>query len=95
MSDPIVLDVMENAGEVVTLSVPAHVRFARYISTLLSPATVSVPLVFLVAFYHMSNLLVPSIYASITLFFLSLGPLVYIVVGVRSGKLSDIDEAIS
>ncbi|HLH63612.1 MAG TPA: phosphatase PAP2 family protein [Ktedonobacteraceae bacterium] len=70
---------------------PRHVRFARIVSTVLTPVSVSLPFVLLVAFYHARNQLAALIYALITLFFLSVGPLIYVVIGVRTGKLSDFD----
>src|SRR5215469_7817281 len=72
-------------------SVPEYMHFARRVSTLLAPAPVSALLVLSVAPYHTHNLLVAYAYAAVTLFFLTLGPLVFILLGVRSGKLSDID----
>jgi membrane-associated phospholipid phosphatase len=70
---------------------PVHIRIARHVSNILAPTTISLPFVFLVAFYQARNQLVAFVYACITLFFLSIGPLMYIVIGVRLGKLSDID----
>ena len=72
-------------------SVPTYMYFARYASTLLAPAPVSGLLVLFVAPYHTRNLLVAYTYAVVTLFFLTLGPLVFVLLGVRSGKFSDID----
>ena len=72
-------------------SVPQYMHFARRVSTLLAPAPVSALLVLFVAPYHTRNLLVAYIYAAVTLFFLTLGPLIFVLLGVRSGKLSDID----
>ena len=69
---------------------PVHIRIARHVSNILAPTTISLPFVFLVAFYQARNQLVAFVYACITLFFLSIGPLMYIVIGVRLGKLSDI-----
>src|SRR5258708_20463621 len=68
-----------------------RVRLARYVSNILAPATISLPAVLLVAFYHSRDQLAALIYALITIFFLSIGPLLYIVIGVRLGKLSDVD----
>lgn len=68
-----------------------HVRLARYVSNILAPAPISLPVVVLVAFYHSRDQLVALIYALITIFFLSIGPLLYIALGVRLGKLSDLD----
>jgi hypothetical protein len=70
---------------------PVHIRVARHVSNILAPATISLPFVFLVAFYHARNQLTAFAYACITLFFLSFGPLLYIFISVRRGKISDID----
>jgi membrane-associated phospholipid phosphatase len=70
---------------------PRHIRIAHHMSNILAPATISLPFVMLVAFYHTQDHLTAFVYACITLFFLSVGPLLYIVIGVRLGKLSDID----
>jgi len=66
-------------------------RIARHVSNILAPATISLPFIFLVAFYQAQDQLKAFIYACITLFFLSVGPLLYIIIGVRLGKLTDID----
>lgn len=68
-----------------------RMRIARYVSYILAPATISLPFILLVAFYQTQDQLSALIYACITLFFLSVGPLLYIIIGVRLGKLSDID----
>ncbi len=70
---------------------PLHTRIARYVSNILAPATISLPLVLLLAFYHAHDPEKALFYAGITLLFASLGPLIYIIIGVRLGKLSDID----
>lgn len=70
---------------------PRYVRFARVVSTVLTPVSVSLPFVFLVAFYHARDQLAALIYALIALFFLSIGPLIYVVIGVRRGRLSDFE----
>ena len=72
-------------------SKPLHVRLARHISNILSPAAISVPLILLVAFYRASSLAGALLYATMTLFFLSIGPFGYILLNVRLGKLSDVD----
>ena len=83
------------AGEQTILEAPGEntkrIRIARYVSYILAPATISLPFILLVAFYQTQDKLSALIYACITLFFLSLGPLLYIIIGVRLGKLSDID----
>ena len=68
-----------------------RIRIARHVSNILAPATISLPFILLVAFYQTQDQLSALIYACITLFFLSVGPLLYIIIGVRLGKLSDID----
>ena len=68
-----------------------RIRVARRVSNILAPATISLPFIVLVAFYQSQDQLTAFIYACITLFFLSVGPLLYIIIGVRLGKLSDID----
>jgi membrane-associated phospholipid phosphatase len=75
----------------VPVAKPRHVRIARHISNILAPAPISLPLVLLVAFYDRRSTASALVYAAITLFFLSIGPLIYIAIGVRLGKLSDID----
>ena len=70
---------------------PRHVRLARAISTILAPATISVPMILLIAFYQASSAASAFAYGVLTLFFLSIGPFAYIVLGVRLGKLSDVD----
>jgi membrane-associated phospholipid phosphatase len=68
---------------------PLHVRFARLVSTVLSPALVALPFIVLVAFYHHQGN--PLLSASIALFFLSVGPMIYIIFGVITGKFTDVD----
>jgi membrane-associated phospholipid phosphatase len=70
---------------------PVHVRVARLVSNILAPVSVSLPLVVLVALYHTQNILRALLYALLTLFFLSIGPLLYILIAVRIGKISDVD----
>jgi len=66
-------------------------RIARHVSNILAPATISLPFILLVAFYQAQDELSALLFACITLFFLSVGPLLYIIIGVRLGILSDID----
>lgn len=70
---------------------PRHVRIARHVSNVLAPATISVPMILLVALYKASNMASALAYAGLALFFLSIGPFTYILIGVRLGKLSDVD----
>ena len=85
----------DGADEQSALEMPGEntkrMRFARHVSNLLAPATISLPFILLVAFYQAPDKLSALIYACITFFFLSVGPLLYIIIGVRLGKLSDID----
>ncbi len=70
---------------------PWHMHLARCVSNILAPVSISLPFVLLVAFYHTSDPLAALIYAGITIFFLSIGPLIYILIAVRLGKISDVD----
>ena len=72
-------------------SKPAHVRIARHISNILAPAPISLPFILLIALYHARNVLQAVLYALLTLFFLCVGPLLYIVTAVHMGKISDMD----
>lgn len=73
---------------------PLHMRIARSISIILSPIVISLPLIALVAFYHERSRLMALLYTAITLLFTSIGPLLYILIGVRRGKFSDVDVSI-
>jgi membrane-associated phospholipid phosphatase len=68
-----------------------QIRIARHVSNILAPATISLPFILLVALHQAQDKLSALMYACITLFFLSVGPLLYIIIGVHLGKLSDID----
>ena len=70
---------------------PRHVRFARHVSNILSPAAISVPLILLVAFYQARSATSALLYALLTLVFLSAGPFGYILLNVRLGKITDVD----
>ena len=72
-------------------SKPMHVRIARLVSNILAPASISFPFIVLVALYHAQNVPLALLYAMITLFFLSIGPFIYILMAVRVGKISDVD----
>ncbi len=71
---------------------PFRFQFARFVSTILSPITVSLPVMFLVALYHQES--ASFLFAAIALLFLSIGPMLYIFIGVCLGKFSDIDVSI-
>jgi membrane-associated phospholipid phosphatase len=70
---------------------PARVRFARFVSNILAPSSISLPFILLVALYHAPHPKVALFYGLLTLFFLSIGPLCYVIACVRLGKLSDIE----
>jgi membrane-associated phospholipid phosphatase len=91
MQDHLAADTDEQALIEVPEPKAGHVRFARYVSHVLAPAPISLPFVLLVAFYHTRDQLAALVYTFITLFFLSIGPLIYIIIGVRQGRLSDVD----
>jgi membrane-associated phospholipid phosphatase len=91
MTDPIALPEGEPPVVTSSLSKHLHIRIARYISTILSPIVVSLPAILLVALYHERNQLTAAINTGLTLFFLSVGPMIYILIGVRLGKFSDVD----
>jgi membrane-associated phospholipid phosphatase len=73
---------------------PAYIQIARYISNILSPAVISLPLVLLVALYRSTSQAENLFYALLTIFFVSIGPLLYIVIGVRLGKFTDVDVSV-
>jgi len=92
MPNHLVVDSLEDATAAShPTSVPAYMYLARRVSTLLAPAPVSGLLVLFVALYHTHTLLIAFAYAAVTFFFIGLGPLVFVLLGVHSGKLSDID----
>jgi membrane-associated phospholipid phosphatase len=70
---------------------PLRIRCAQCISNALAPITISLPLIVVVAFYHARNLFAALSYALITLFFVSLAPATYVLIGVRQGKISDLE----
>ncbi len=97
MSEPIALyenDESPIEGSIMptTTSRSLFTQFARIVSTVLSPATISLPFILLVSRYHAGNSAL--LFALITLFFLSIGPLIYIVIGVATGKLTDLDVSV-
>lgn len=85
---------LEEAPDLVTplaIKKPRHVRVARHVSNILSPAAISVPLILLVAFYQARSATGALLYAAMTFIFLSVGPFGYILLNVHLGKLSDVD----
>lgn len=91
MPEHLAVDANEHPVIESPLPTSLHIRLARFISNILAPASVSLPFVLLVAFYHAKSLGSAFYYACITLFFLSFGPMIYIIIGVRLGKFSDVD----
>lgn len=91
MSNQLAIDDIEDTRVEMSLPKPPHIRVARYVSNILAPVSVSGPSIVLVALHHASSILAAMFYAGVTLFFLSFGPLIYILIGVRLGKLSDAD----
>jgi membrane-associated phospholipid phosphatase len=79
--------------EATAISPPGwHINFARFLSTAFSPVTISLPFLLLVTVaIHAPNAFV---LAMVTLCFLSVGPALYIGVGVALGKLSDVDVSV-
>lgn len=68
-----------------------RIRIARYISAILSPIVVSIPTVLLVSLYHARNQFQAIGYTLLTLLFVSVGPMIYILIGVKLGKFTDLD----
>ena len=91
MTDPVALPEDGSPISPPSSSKPLHVRIARYISTIFSPMGVSLPAILLIALYHERNQLTVAINTGLTLFFLSVGPMIYILIGVRLGKFTDVD----
>jgi membrane-associated phospholipid phosphatase len=91
MSDPVALQEGEPVLPTSSTSKSLYTQTARYVSALLSPFVVSLPAVFLVALYHAPDQVAALAYTCLSLFFLSIGPMLYILVGVRLGKFSDVD----
>jgi membrane-associated phospholipid phosphatase len=94
MPEPIVLNEDEETLFTEATSRPLRIQCARYISTIFSPAVVSIPFIVLVALYRATNMLVALGHAFVALLFLSAGPLLYIMIGVRMGKFSDVDVSV-
>lgn len=91
MPNLLAVDDIEDTRVEISLPKPLHIRVARYVSNILAPVTVSGPSIVLVALYHAHSLLAAIFYAGVTFFFLGLGPMIYILIGVQIGKLSDAD----
>jgi membrane-associated phospholipid phosphatase len=94
MSNHLALNETEGSVTTPGASRPLRLRVARQVSNILSPVVVSLPTVFFVAFYRAQDIPQALLYAFIMIVFLSIGPIAYIAVGVRTGKLSDMDVSI-
>ncbi len=93
-NNDVVLDENDSTTPARSLVQPFQLYVARQVSNVFSPFAVSLPLVFLIALYHAPMGGEALFYAFVTLFFLSVGPLLYIIVGVRRGKFTDIDVSV-
>ncbi|MHB8595865.1 MAG: phosphatase PAP2 family protein [Ktedonobacteraceae bacterium] len=91
MSNHTIVDANEHIIVEAPVIRPLRVRCARYVSNILAPSTISLPFVLLVSLYHSRSTTSALLFACLTLFFLTLGPMVYILIGVRKGWLSDVD----
>ena len=69
-----------------------RVQVARILSTVLSPAVVVLPFMALVALYSGGTNAFVSVILAV--FFLSVGPMAYILYGVKTGKFTDIDVSV-
>ncbi|GER88418.1 hypothetical protein KDW_25800 [Dictyobacter vulcani] len=74
------------------ISKPLHIQFARFISTILSPAVVALPFVVLMGLSASNQNVLFSVI--ITIFFLCVGPMAYITFGVMTGKFTDVDVSV-
>jgi membrane-associated phospholipid phosphatase len=94
MPDQIALNENEEALIAPSPAKPLREHVARYVSNILSPISVSIPFILLVALYHAQNIISALTYASATLLFISIGPMIYILVGVYQGKFTDFDVSV-
>lgn len=86
--------VLNEGDQPVAMAIPSKVSsesIARYVSLILSPAVVSLPLIGLVAQYKAHDPWLALGYGLLVLFFISIGPFGYILIGVRRGKFVDAD----
>ncbi len=91
MSEHTIVEANEHTIVEAPVIKPLRVRCARFVSNILAPSTISLPFVLLVSLYHSRSTTSALLFACLTLFFLTLGPMVYILIGVRKGWLSDVD----
>ncbi|HEY7415986.1 MAG TPA: hypothetical protein VH593_12385 [Ktedonobacteraceae bacterium] len=93
MPDQIVLNDEEQVIPV-SGTKPLLVLIARCVSNILSPITISIPFIILVALYHARSVVSALAFASTALFFMTIGPMLYILVGVYTGKFTDTDVSV-
>ncbi len=91
MPEHISVDANEHLIVEAPVAKPFRVRFARHVSNILAPTTISLPFVFLVSFYHAQSTTSAVLFACLTLLFLTLGPIAFVLIGVYKGWLSDVD----
>jgi membrane-associated phospholipid phosphatase len=70
----------------------SEMPFAHFISTVLSPAVVALPFIILMALARKNQNIFLSVL--ITIFFLCIGPMTYIIIGVICGKFTDLDVSL-
>jgi membrane-associated phospholipid phosphatase len=93
MPDQIALNDEEQVISV-PITKPLSVLIARQVSNVLSPITVSIPFTIVVALYHARNIISSLAFAGAALLFMSVGPMLYILAGVRTGKFTDLDVSL-
>jgi membrane-associated phospholipid phosphatase len=83
---------LQNSDTPPNISKNSNLQFARFISMILSPAVVALPFIVLMALPNNNQNIFLSVI--ITIFFLCIGPMTYIIIGVISGKFTDVDVSI-
>jgi membrane-associated phospholipid phosphatase len=83
---------LQNSDTPPNISKKSNSQFARFISMILSPAVVALPFIVLMALPNNNQNIFLSVI--ITIFFLCIGPMAYIIIGVISGKFTDVDVSI-
>ena len=78
----------------VPITKPLSELIARQVSNILSPITVSIPFTILVALYHARSIVSSLAFAGATLLFMSVGPMLYILAGVHTGKFTDLEVSL-
>ncbi|GCF10195.1 phosphatase PAP2 family protein [Dictyobacter arantiisoli] len=83
---------LQDSDDTPTATQQAQMPFARLVSTILSPAVVALPFIVLMALSTNASNILSSVI--ITIFFLCVGPMAYIVFGVITGKFTDADVSV-